>query len=104
MWNKKLLCALHHVMEVSTVERKTIVRTASRDGGEHCGIQKLLCAVCTASRDGGEHCGIQNCCAQCALHHVMEVSIVESKTVVRTASRDGGEHCGTKNYCAHCIT
>ena len=83
------------------MEQKTIVRTASRDGGEHCGIEKLLCALHHMMEVSIVES--KNCCAQCALHHVMEVSIVESKTVVRTASRDGGEHCGTKNYCAHCM-
>jgi hypothetical protein len=39
-----------------------------------------------------------------ALHHMMVVFVVESKTIVFTASRDVGVGCGIQNYCAHCIT
>jgi hypothetical protein len=93
------------------------VRTASRDGGVCCGMKKC-CAHCITFW----WCVLWNEKLLCALHHVMVVFVVESKSVVRTASRDvgvcvmeskttvrtasrdGGVCCGMKNYCVHCIT
>ncbi len=99
MWNKKLLCALHHLMVVCVAEWRTTVRTASRDGGVWCGI-KNCCAHCIT----WWWCVMWNKKLLCAMHHVMVVFVVESKTTVHTASRDGVVCCVIQNCCAHCIT
>jgi hypothetical protein len=85
LWNEKLLCALHHVMVVFVVESKTTVRTASRDSVVCCVIQNY-CAHCITLW----WCVLWNEELLCALHHVMVVCVLESKTTVRTASLDGG--------------
>jgi hypothetical protein len=82
LWNPKLLCTLHHVKVVCVVEWKTTVLTASLDGGVCCGM-KNCCAHCITLW----WCVLWNEKLLCALHHVMVVCVVESKTTVRTASR-----------------
>ncbi len=99
MWNKKLLCALHHLMVVCVVEWITTVRTASCDVGVCCGMKNYWAHCIT-----WWWCSLWNEKLLCALHHLLVVCVVELKTVVRTASRDGCVCCGMKNYCVHCIT